>query len=80
MGENKIRSHHQSDAKRLGISEDSFRGRQIWRHLFVTNRVNAQGVSNAESIAAARHKSASAHIVYQETDVVNDGNRTLALP
>ena len=68
IGENKIRSYHKSAAKRLEISEDSFRGGHAWRHLFVTNMVNAKGVSNAESMAAARYESVSAHIGYQETD------------
>ena len=64
IGENKIHDLHKSAARRLGISSDSFKGGHAWRGLFVTNLVNAKGVSTAESMAAARHTSVSAHIAY----------------
>ena len=37
------------------------------------HHVNSKGVSNA------RHKSVSAHIRYQETDIESEGNRKIAL-
>ena len=79
IGENKIRDLHISAARRMGVSSDSFRGGHAWRGFFVTNLVHAKGVSTAESMAAARHTSVSAHVAYQETDFISEGNRTLAL-
>ena len=79
IGRNTIRQYHKDAAKRLGIDEDSFRGGHAWRSFAITTMVNDPSVSNAESMLASRHKSMSAQLPYQLTDIISEGNRMKSL-
>ena len=78
LGQNKIAQLFKEGADILGVDSNNFCPHSL-RALFITNMVNNGNVSNEESMKAARHSSVSAHLEYQETGQVSEGNRIKCL-
>ena len=77
MGNDTILSIFRDGAELLGIDADTFNPHSL-RAFFVTNLVNDDRVSLCESMAEARHTSASAHLILARSKET-EGNRIEAL-
>ena len=78
LGATSISKLFKKGAGLLGILSEDFCPHSL-RALFITTMVNDGKVSNKESMRAARHTSIKAHLDYQETGQVSEGNRIQCL-
>ena len=78
MGKDSILATFREGATILGMDSETFCPHSL-RAFFVTNLVNDDRVSLRESMAAARHTSASAHLTYMGRSAESEANRITAL-
>ena len=75
IGKAKIRERFQFAFKLFGISNWETICPNALRSVFITKLANDPSINIEETMAAARHNSVAASVVYQERSLVSEGNR-----